>query len=90
MRERNEKFAFAALIVNVLAPIGGLTDEYINGLLEDYSEELYQVRYNSGYTPARQRRLAAFVKKTEERMRLMSKLERVTADAPPLHGEKVK
>jgi len=90
MRERNEKFAFAALLVKVLSPIGGLSAEYTEGLLEDYSEELYQVRYNSGYTPASERRLADFVAKVEGRMRTMSKLDRITANSPLLHGEKTK
>jgi hypothetical protein len=50
-RERNEKFAFAALL-SQFAHLMGAPEERLKPLLSAYAEELYQFRYNSRYVAA--------------------------------------
>jgi len=88
MRERNEKFACVALFAKILGELGGLDPNAVGNLLEEYGEELYQLRYNLKYRNVRQRTISKIVAEKEERSRLMNKLDALTENAPPLPSEK--
>ncbi len=90
MRERNEKYAFATLMVKLLGGIAGYDNKIQQSLLESYGEELYQLRYNSEYQTRRARDLIDVVRKAEAQSKLLDKLDRLTANAPALHGEETK
>ena len=88
MRERNEKFACVALFAKLLGEMGKVDVNVIGNLLEEYGEELYQLRYNLKYKNVHQRTISKIVAAKEERSRLMNKLDELTENAPPLPSEK--
>ena len=78
IRERNEKFAHTALLATLLGKISGLDPKIIGGLLEEYREELYRLRYNSKYVTVAQKELSSRVACAERERRLMDHLEKIT------------
>jgi hypothetical protein len=86
-RERSEKYAFAKLLVRLLAPATGLSEEAQYLTLMEYAEELFQLRYNSKYVPVLQRRVREVRNMRLEEERLLSKVEKMTVEGP-LTGNK--
>lgn len=82
LREKNEKFSLISLFVRLLGSLGGLNDEVLDDWLDEYKEELYQLRYNSKYKTTRQRRILETVKKASEEARLLQKVDRMTVKDP--------
>ena len=80
LRERNEKFAFAALICQLAMVAGNIPPGVAKDLLDEYQEELYQLRYNSKYKTVKERRIAKSVAEAEEKARLLARLDRITKD----------
>lgn len=78
LREKNEKFSVVSLLVRVISAGFGLKDDSVDGLLEEYKEELYQLRYNSKYKSSKQRRILDQVRKAAEQARMMRKIEQMT------------
>jgi hypothetical protein len=78
LREKNEKFSLVSLLVRVISVGFGLKDDAVDGLLEEYKEELYQLRYNSKYKSSRQRRILDQVRKAAEQARMMRRVEQMT------------
>ena len=81
-RERNEKYAFAKLLIRLLGPVSGMTDEERYLTLVDYAEEVFQLRYNSKYVPVFMQRVKAARNVQEEEARLLRKVEQLTVEAP--------
>ena len=48
-RERNEKYLLVSLFANLLGHMGGVKSSAVEGMLEHYREELYQLKYNYKY-----------------------------------------
>lgn len=86
-RERSEKYAFAKLMVRLLAPMSGMSEEAQYLSLMEYAEDLFQLRYNSKYVPVLQRRLREVRNMRLEEARLLSKVEKMTVEGP-LTGKK--
>lgn len=80
LREKNERFAVVSLFATLLGMIGGLKDKVVDGLLEEYKEELYQLKYNSKYKTVRQRTISRLVAKAAEEARLLRKVESMSHD----------
>jgi hypothetical protein len=78
LREKNEKYAVVTLFIRVLSAGLNLKADAVDGLLEEYKEELYQLRYNSKYKSSRQRRILDDVRKAAEQARMMRKIEQMT------------
>jgi hypothetical protein len=78
LREKNEKYAVVSLFIRVLASGLNLKADAVDGLLEEYKEELYQLRYNSKYKSSRQRRILDEVRKAAEQARMMRRVEQMT------------
>jgi len=78
LRDKNEKYAVVTLLVRVLAAGFNLKAEPVDNLLEEYKEELYQLRYNSKYKSSRQRRILDQVRKAAEQARMMRRIEQMT------------
>lgn len=78
LREKNEKYAVVSLFIRVLASGLNLKADVVDGLLEEYKEELYQLRYNSKYKSSRQRRILDEVRKAAEQARMMRRVEQMT------------
>ena len=77
LREKNEKFAMVSLFATLLGHMGGINDKLVDNLLEEYKEELYQLRYNSKYKTVRQRLISTMVSKAAEESRLLRKVEAI-------------
>jgi hypothetical protein len=77
-RERNEKIAFARLIVQACTVGRGVKPEYVDDILEEYREEITQERYNLGYQDSRQRKLLDQMRENLELSRRMAKVESMT------------
>jgi hypothetical protein len=77
-RERNEKIAFARLIVQACTVDRGVKPEYVDDILEEYREEITQERYNLGYQDSRQRKLLSKMRENLELSRRMAKVESMT------------
>jgi molybdopterin-biosynthesis enzyme MoeA-like protein len=80
LRERNAKFAEVALMTRLLGAVAGASEASINQYLETYKEELYQLRYNSKYRTATDRRKTQVRAAAAREARLMSRIERMTED----------
>lgn len=78
LRERNEKIAFARLIVQACLGGRGINAEFLDDILEEYREEITQQRYNLGYQDSRQRKLVAKMRENLELSRRMEKVESMT------------
>jgi hypothetical protein len=78
LREKNERFSAITLFARLLGAGFNLKDEAVDGLLEEYKEELYQLRYNYKYETSKQKRISEHVKKASEQARYMRKLEQMT------------
>jgi hypothetical protein len=82
LRERAEKYAFAKVLVKMLAPLSGMSPENQYFVLMEYAEELFQLRYNSKYVSAAQERISAIRNVRLEEERLLRKVERLTVEGP--------
>ena len=78
LREKNEKFSVVSLLIRVISAGFGLKDDVVDGLLDEYKEELYQLRYNSKYKSSKQRRILDQVRKASDQARMMRKIEQMT------------
>lgn len=77
-RERNEKMAFARLLVMASVVGRGISAEIVSDLLEEYREELSQDRYNLGYESIAQRRAKQRIQEVMDRNRMMARLDSMT------------
>lgn len=73
-RERYEKYTLVSLFARLLTASGAVKDEYVNLLLEDYREELFQLKYNSKYKTAIERKLTEMVRKKTSDSELLAKV----------------
>ena len=80
LRERNEKIAFAQMLVDAITWGQGISARDRLEIIEDYVEEVTQVRYNLGYQPAWQRRLQH---RAQEEKLLASTMARLDAMTVP-------
>jgi hypothetical protein len=78
LREKNERFSAITLFARLLGAGFNLKDEAVDSLLEEYKEELYQLRYNYKYVTSNQKRISEHVKKAAEQARYMRRLEQMT------------
>jgi len=78
LRDKNERFSVVSLFVRVIAAGFNLKNEAVDGMLDEYKEELYQLRYNSKYKSSKSRRIHDQVKKAAEQARQMRKIEQMT------------
>lgn len=79
-RKRREKVAFARMVTGLLAPVSGLTGEQAMTLLSDYVEELEQLTYNWKYETVGQQLKKQKQKQTNERDRLMERVNQMTVE----------
>jgi len=78
LREKNEKFAMVSMFATLISAVGQLDGTIVDDLLEEYKEELYQLKYNFKYTRIRQRRITERVSKAADEARLMQRVESMT------------
>lgn len=78
VRERNEKVAFARMVVQACTVGRGVSADVVEDILEEYREEVTQVRYNLGYETARQRRAIRRMREEQDMARRMARLEKMT------------
>ena len=78
-REKHERFALVSLFATLVGKGLGISDKFLDLVLEDYREELYQLRYNSKYKTARKRHRDERMQKAKEQERLFRKLDAMTA-----------
>lgn len=63
------------MIVTLLAGIGGFKEEAVNDLLDEYREELYQVKYSPKFRSTKDRIIQKRVAKAAEEARLLRKVD---------------
>jgi hypothetical protein len=78
LREKNEKFAIVSMFARLIGAGFNIKDAAIDELLEEYKEELYQLRYNYKYETSKHRRVVQHVQRAAEQARQMRKLEQMT------------
>jgi phosphopantetheinyl transferase (holo-ACP synthase) len=78
LREKNERFATVSLFARLLGAGFSIKEASIDALLDEYKEELYQLRYNYKYKTGKQQRITEQVNKAAEQARLMRKIEQMT------------
>jgi hypothetical protein len=80
LRERNLQYAGMGLIARLLGLIGGLSDKVVQFHMDQYKEELYQLRYNSKYVTATERWRQMMRNKAQHEARLMERVANMTSD----------
>jgi len=78
LREKNEKFAVVSMFARLIGAGLKVNDTAVDELLDEYKEELYQLRYNYKYETGKHRRVVQHVQKAAEQARQMRKLEQMT------------
>jgi len=78
LREKNEKFAVVSMFARLIGAGFNLKDSAVDELLDEYKEELYQLRYNYKYETSKHRRVIQHVQKAAEQARQMRRLEQMT------------
>ena len=78
LREKNEKFAVVSLFARLLGVGMTIGDSAVDDLLDEYKEELYQLRYNYKYETSKKRRIILQVQKASEQARQMRRIEQMT------------
>jgi hypothetical protein len=78
IRERNSQFAMVSLFGRLLGAIAGIDGKTLTMLLEEYREELFQLRYNPRYTTISKVMAEREVSKVAEETRLMRKVAALT------------
>jgi hypothetical protein len=78
MRERNEKVAFAKLLVHACTVGRLVSDDIVTDIIEEYREEVTQERYNLGYETAQHRRTIRRSRETVELTRRLAKVSDMT------------
>lgn len=77
-RERNEKIAFAGFLAKIVSIFVGKNLPEIPRFLEEYSEEVLQLKYNSKYQTVYHRELVARLKKYSADMQVLDKVNQLT------------
>lgn len=78
MRERNSQFAVVSLFARLLGAMAGVQPKMMHILLEEYREELYQLRYNPKYRTISRVLVEEEMSKVAEETRLMRKVAALT------------
>jgi hypothetical protein len=78
VRERNAQFAMVALFARLLGAMAGVQPKMMHVLLEEYREELYQLRYNPKYRTISKVLVEEEMSKVAEETRLMRKVAALT------------
>jgi len=78
IRERNAQFAMVSLFGRLLAAGAGVDGKTLTMLLEEYREELFQLRYNPRYTTISKVIAEREMSKVAEETRLMRKVAALT------------
>lgn len=78
VRERNAQFSVVALFARLLGAMAGVDPKMMHVLLEEYREELYQLRYNPKYRTISKVLVEQEMSKVAEETRLMRKVAALT------------
>jgi hypothetical protein len=78
IREKNEKFSLVTLFARLLGIIGKIDQNILNDSLEEYREELYQLKYNFRYRSIKDRRIQEKLREAKRTAKLMERLEQMT------------
>jgi len=73
-RDRQEKYEFAVLLSRLFYLAFGIKEESVVDVLEQYREEVFQLNYNSRYTPFRKLRQAEMRRKQMRDLELLKKV----------------
>jgi hypothetical protein len=79
-RERDEKVAHARLFAQILGAGFKIKSEGVDLLLEEYAEEVHQMRYNSKYQTAIARTIREKARQSEEDLRILEKVKQMTVE----------
>lgn len=78
-RERNEKFAFATLLVKLAGALN-ISPEECTRWLAEYGEELFQFKYNSRYESVAQELEAIRQRQEDADLEKLERVERMTVE----------
>ena len=78
IRERNGQFAMVSLFGRLLGAIAGIQPKLMTTLLEEYREELFQLRYNPRYRSISRTLAEEEMSKVAEETRLMRRVAAMT------------
>lgn len=62
----------------MLSGVGDLNSKYVDDILEEYKEELYQLRYNYKYEAVRTRRIREMLNDETRERKMMEKVDAMT------------
>jgi hypothetical protein len=62
----------------LLSGVGDLNSKYVDDILEEYKEELYQLRYNYKYEAVRTRRIREMLNDETRERKMMEKVDAMT------------
>ena len=79
-RERNEKVAFARMLCGIVGKAFGLKYSEVQPFIQDYAEEVFQLKYNYKYKTARAKALVEKITKQSEDSRLLAKVAAMTVE----------
>ena len=74
IRERNAQYSMVALFGRLLGAIAGVQPQVLSTLLEEYREELFQLRYNPRYRSVSRVLADKEMSKVAEESRLMRRV----------------
>lgn len=78
IRERNAQFAMVSLFGRLLGTIAGVDSKVLAMLLEEYREELFQLRYNPRYKSVSRAVAEEEMSKAAEETRMMRRVAAMT------------
>jgi hypothetical protein len=79
-RERNEKVSFVRAIGGIVGKGLGLKRDEILPYVQDYAEEVFQLKYNYKYQKAEAQRIVEKLTQQSEDQRLLAKVARMTVE----------
>lgn len=77
-RERTEKVAFAKMVGSILGAGIGVEKDEIDTFVQEYAEEVFQLKYNYKYKSALARKLAEKVEQRVMEQQLLDRVNRMT------------
>lgn len=86
IRERNSQFAMVALLSKLLAAVAGIDSKTLGLLLQEYREELFQLRYNPRHRSVSRVLAEREMSQVAEETRLMRKVAALTVSDEELNA----
>ena len=70
------------MFIRVMAATGGVKDEFVDLMLDDYREELFQLKYNSKYVTARDRKMMEATRKKISDADVLKRVAAFSSETP--------